>query len=226
MTMLTRHALLLITVLIAIPFNDQSSVAQTPAAQTQVEIRRVKTPIVLAKTALRPADLAPTRPESIKQLAGGSVCYPNVGCHSQNMVATVDPQATDAALDALRNGGNAIDAAIAACLTLGVVDGYNSGIGGGCFILIHTADSKMHAIDGRETAPAAAHRDFYRDKKTAEMNSEESRLGPKSVAVPGALKAFEQAIDQFGELDLPELLLPAAQIAEEGFAVSEVYYRR
>ena len=70
-----------------------------------------------------------------------------------NMVATVNPVATDAGVAALDAGGNAVDAAIASALTLGVVDGFNSGIGGGCFILIHTADGKVIAIDGRETAP-------------------------------------------------------------------------
>jgi gamma-glutamyltranspeptidase/glutathione hydrolase len=109
-----------------------------------------------------------------------------------------------------------------------VVDGYNSGIGGGCFILIRTADGKFHAIDGRETAPAAAHRNFYRDqeKQSGKVNSEASRLGPKAVAVPGALLAFEEAVDRFGKLSLSDLLLPAADIAEEGFAVSDVYFRR
>src|SRR4051812_27688771 len=76
------------------------------------------------------------------------------------MAATVHPLATQAAVDAAQRGGNAIDAAVAAALTLGVVDGYNSGIGGGCFLLIRTPDGKCVAIDGRETAPAAATRDM------------------------------------------------------------------
>ena len=76
----------------------------------------------------------------------------NVAQSQSSMVATVSPIATQAGLEALRDGGNAVDAAIAAALTLGVVDGYNSGIGGGCFILIHTPDGKLYAIDGRETA--------------------------------------------------------------------------
>jgi gamma-glutamyltranspeptidase/glutathione hydrolase len=68
----------------------------------------------------------------------------------QQAVATVHPLATDAALAAYTNGGNAIDAAIAAALTLGVADSHNSGIGGGCFILIHAADveGKCEGIDG------------------------------------------------------------------------------
>ena len=224
------HVLLLFALLIVVPFTGRPAVAQIFAPRSGVQIRKTKTPIVPVKATLRSAssgiDVAPATPDSIKRLPSQTDFYPNVGVHSQNMVATVDPQATDAGLDVLRNGGNAIDAAIAACLTLGVVDGYNSGIGGGCFILIRTADGQLHAIDGRETAPAAAHQDFYRDKQTAEVNSEESRLGPKAVAVPGALKAFEEAVDRFGRRSLSELLLPAAKIAEEGFAVSDVYYRR
>src|SRR5688572_30775146 len=69
-------------------------------------------------------------------------------------VATVHPLATDAALAAMKNGGNAIDATVAAALTLGVVDGHNSGIGGGCFLLLRTDRGSIVAIDGRETAPA------------------------------------------------------------------------
>src|SRR5436190_227998 len=79
----------------------------------------------------------------------------------QGAAATVHPLATEAALEAIRNGGNAIDAAVAAALTLGVVDGQNSGLGGGCFFLVRLADGSMAAIDGRETAPAAATRDMF-----------------------------------------------------------------
>src|SRR3954451_1059547 len=78
-----------------------------------------------------------------------------------SMVATVNPLATDAAVKVLQDGGNAIDAAVAAGLTLGVVDGHNSGIGGGCFMLIRLADGRVFALDGREMAPAAATRDMY-----------------------------------------------------------------
>ena len=76
-------------------------------------------------------------------------------------MATVDPLATDAAIAAMRKGGNAIDGAVAAGLTLGVVNGYNSGIGGGCFMVIRLANGKFVVIDGREMAPAAARRDMY-----------------------------------------------------------------
>ena len=67
------------------------------------------------------------------------------------MVASVHPIATDAGMAAFQAGGNAVDAAVATALMLGVVDGHNSGIGGGCFVLIRSADGQVHAIDGRET---------------------------------------------------------------------------
>src|SRR4051812_23528848 len=76
-------------------------------------------------------------------------------------VATVHPLATRAGLDAIDRGGNAVDAAVSAALMLGVVDGHNSGIGGGCFMLIRTARGEIIAFDGREVAPAAATRDMF-----------------------------------------------------------------
>ena len=78
---------------------------------------------------------------------------------TENMVASVHPLATDRGLQAFKMGGNAVDAAVSTALMLGVVDGFNSGIGGGCFVLIRTSDGQIIAIDGREMAPAAAHRE-------------------------------------------------------------------
>src|SRR5262245_42593611 len=84
----------------------------------------------------------------------------------RGIVATGRPLATQAALAAMQRGGNAVDAAVAAGLTLGVVDGSNSGIGGSCFLLIRTAAGEYVAIDGRETAPMAATPEmFLRDGK-------------------------------------------------------------
>src|SRR5580658_5394059 len=76
-------------------------------------------------------------------------------------VATVDRIASQAGIDAMKRGGNAVDAAIAAALALGVVNSYNSGIGGGCFILIRSAKGELACIDGREMAPAAATPEMY-----------------------------------------------------------------
>lgn len=140
------------------------------------------------------------------------------------VVATVHPLASEAAMDAMKRGGNAVDAAVAAGLTLGVVDGFNSGIGGGCFLLIHLPDGEFVAIDGRETAPALATSDMYlRDGKG---DTRLSQVGPLASGVPGALKAYAEANRRFGKLPLADLLLPAAKIAKEGFVVDEAYYRR
>ncbi len=158
-----------------------------------------------------------------------TVCFPNSvqaftdepATAKNGMVATVNPLATDAGVQALRDGGNAIDAAIAAGLTLGVVDNFNSGIGGGCFILIHTADGNIYAIDGRETAPAAAHRDMY--LKDGKPDTSLSQLGALASGVPGAIAAYEKALQLAGQKSLKELILPAAKIATKGFKVDRVY---
>ena len=137
---------------------------------------------------------------------------------------TVHPLATKAAMNAFERGGNAVDAVVAAALTLGVVDGFNSGIGGGCFMLIHKPNGRFVAIDGRETAPAAASRDMYlRDGKA---NPELSRTGALAIGVPGALAAYDLAIRQHGKLSLAEHLSQAATIAEQGFALDRSYLDR
>ncbi len=148
---------------------------------------------------------------------------PSAATSAKSMVVTVHPLATDAGIAVLKSRGNAIDAAVAAALTLGVVDGHNSGIGGGCFILIRTYDGRLIAIDGREMAPAKARPNLYvRDGK---IDPDASQTGSLAVAVPGALLAYEYARKEYGRKPLKELLLPAAQIAETGFAIDRIYAR-
>lgn len=143
---------------------------------------------------------------------------------THGMVATVHPLATDAAVATLGKGGNAVDAAVAAALTLGVVDSHNSGIGGGCFILIRKAGGKLLAIDGRETAAAKAHRDMYlRDGKPQPALS---KTGALASAVPGALAAYKLALQKGGKLPLRDLLLPAAETAEKGFTIDGAFAKR
>jgi gamma-glutamyltranspeptidase/glutathione hydrolase len=139
---------------------------------------------------------------------------------TRGMVASGHPLATRAALAVLQDGGNAIDAAVAAGLTLGVVDSHNSGIGGGCFMLIRTHTGQLVAIDGREAAPAAATRDlFVRNGKPA---PELSQTGPLASGVPGELAAFDYALRHYGRKSLKELLLPAADLAEQGTPLASI----
>ncbi len=139
-------------------------------------------------------------------------------------IAAVSPLATQAGVDAVKNGGNAVDAAIACALTLGVVDGHNSGIGGGCFIVIRAADGTATTIDGREMAPAKASRDMY--VIDGKLDDEASKTGALASGVPGALAAYDLALQKHGKLKLAALLRPAADLAEKGFPIDEVYARK
>jgi gamma-glutamyltranspeptidase/glutathione hydrolase len=139
-------------------------------------------------------------------------------------IASVHPLATDAGINALKAGGNAVDAAIATAITLGVVDGHNSGLGGGCFILIRAADGTVTAIDGREKAPALATRDKF--LKEGKVDNEASKTGALASGVSGALAAYDLSLKKHGRLKLADLLLPAAVIAEKGFAIDEVDARK
>ena len=139
----------------------------------------------------------------------------------QDMVASVHPLATAAGIAAFEAGGNAIDAAISTALTLGVVDNFNSGIGGGCFILIRTPKGELIAIDGREMAPAAAHRDMYlRDGKP---DPSLSQTGALAIGIPGALAAYHEAVSQFGRSRFSDLLVSGIDAAADGFVVSKAY---
>jgi gamma-glutamyltranspeptidase/glutathione hydrolase len=142
----------------------------------------------------------------------------------RGMVATAHPLATAAGIEALNKGGNAIDAAVAAALTLGAVDGADCGLGGGCLMLIRLADGSIVAIDGRETAPAAATAEMFvrHGKAVAAL----SRTGALAAGVPGALAVCDYAVAHYGKLRLAEHLLPAARRAEDGFVIGRAYAAR
>lgn len=140
------------------------------------------------------------------------------------MVATVHPIASEAAIAAFERGGNAIDAAAAASVMLSVVDGFNSGIGGGCLALVRSASGKVHAIDGREKAPGLAKPEmFYRDGKP---DSKLSQVGPLAAGVPGLLAALGRMVDTHGKIDFSDALLGAADVASDGFVLDANYVRR
>jgi gamma-glutamyltranspeptidase / glutathione hydrolase len=145
--------------------------------------------------------------------------------HGQKaVVASGHPIATQAGMDAFRRGGNAIDAAIAIGLTLGVVDGSNSGIGGGCVMTVRLANGKTVAIDGREFAPSAATRDMY--VRNGQVQPQLSRFGALSPAVPGALMAYGYVSTAFGRLPFSSHMQAAAAIAEAGFVIDTNYAQR
>lgn len=138
----------------------------------------------------------------------------------QGMVAAAEQQAAQVGLDILREGGNAIDAAVATGFALAVTLPRAGNIGGGGFMLIHEAQSgETFALDYRETAPAAAHRDMFLND-AGEADPELSRYSAKAVGVPGTVAGLLEAHKRFGTLPLYRLVSPAIKLAEEGFLVS------
>ncbi|MFT7561526.1 MAG: gamma-glutamyltranspeptidase/glutathione hydrolase [Flavobacteriales bacterium] len=150
--------------------------------------------------------------------------YAAVTPDNKAAVATVNPIATNIGLDVYKNGGNAVDAAFAIAFALGVVDSHNSGIGGGCFIVAHLADGTVVAIDGREMAPSAAHRDMY--LRDGVYDPKMSRLGPLAVGVPGSVAALYELLDMAGTMSPAALIEPSAIIADRGFAIDAVLAKR
>lgn len=145
--------------------------------------------------------------------------YAQVSADGTVAVATVSPYATDIAMNIVAKGGNAIDAAIAATFALGVVDGHNSGIGGGCFVLVRLADGRVLAIDGREMAPAAATRDMF--MVDGKADPELSRTGALAAGVPGSVMALDKLSQMGAKLRWRDMVLPSAELADKGFVVSQ-----
>jgi len=137
---------------------------------------------------------------------------------SHGMVATSMPAATLTALDVLRSGGNALDAAVAAVAVLCVIEPQSTGIGGDCFCLYAPAGAgKVIALNGSGRAPGAATIDWYeRHRITALENT-----SAHSVTVPGAVNAWETLLAAHGRKDLHELLQPAIGYADDGWPVHQ-----
>jgi gamma-glutamyltranspeptidase/glutathione hydrolase len=136
--------------------------------------------------------------------------------------ASVDVLGTQAAIDVLRAGGNAVDAAVAAAAVLGVVEPYSCGIGGGGFMVIRTADGRVTTIDGRETAPAAMHPQSFWENR-APLSFTAARWSGLSAGVPGTVRSWDEALRKYGTMSLAELLEPATEVARDGFEVDAVF---
>ncbi|MDP2164064.1 MAG: gamma-glutamyltransferase family protein [Hydrogenophaga sp.] len=134
-------------------------------------------------------------------------------------VAAANPLASQAGAQVLRQGGSAVDAAIAVQMVLTLVEPQSSGIGGGAFLLHHDG-RRVQAFDGRETAPAAAEPTLFLDQKGTPLPFMEALVGGRSVGTPGAVAMLAQAHHQHGKLPWASLFEPAIGLAEDGFAVS------
>ena len=160
---------------------------------------------VLAFASATPAAEAPPR-EPVAVGTGGAA-------------ASVDPLATQAAIDVVRSGGNAVDAAVAAAGVLGVTEPFSAGIGGGGFMVIRTSGGQVTTIDGRETAPAAMQPDTF-----SGLSFGEARWSGLSVGVPGTVRGWDEALRKYGTMSLGDVLQAGIAVAREGFEVDQVFF--
>jgi gamma-glutamyltranspeptidase / glutathione hydrolase len=142
---------------------------------------------------------------------------------SGGAAATVDVLATEAAVDALRAGANAVDAAVVAAGVLGVTEPFSCGIGGGGFMIIRTADGDVTTIDGRETAPGAMRPDSFWEGG-APLAFSDARWSGLSAGVPGTVRSWDEALRRFGTMTLREALQPAIVVARAGFVVDQTFF--
>jgi gamma-glutamyltranspeptidase/glutathione hydrolase len=163
---------------------------------------------------------------------------PNVGCGPtateqprrraqvtpRQMVVSAHPAATRAALETLRRGGNATDAAVVAAFVLAVVEPYSSGLGGGGFALSYDVKTtRVASLDFRERAPLKAHAKMYLDP--ALRGKKPSRIGALAVGTPGMVAGMAALVKRSGSWPWKRLLEPARRLAQNGFPVFPLYRR-
>ncbi len=155
------------------------------------------------------ADVAPSGPPTSVGTGGAA--------------ASVETLATQGAIDTLKAGGNAVDAAVAAAGVLGVTEPFSCGIGGGGFMVIRTVNGKVTTIDGRETAPVAMTPTSFWENG-APLPFSAARWSGLSVGVPGTLETWERALHKYGTMKLAEVLQPGIKVAKDGFVVDKTFF--
>jgi gamma-glutamyltranspeptidase/glutathione hydrolase len=153
--------------------------------------------------------------------AGSAHAAPTATGHG-GAAATVDRLATDAAIRALRDGANAVDAAVAAAGVLGVVEPYSCGIGGGGFMVIRTPRGRVTTIDSRELSPAAMTPTSFIEGGEP-LGLFPARYSGLSAGVPGTVRGWSEALRRYGTWSLRRALGPGAAVARRGFEVDETF---
>jgi gamma-glutamyltranspeptidase/glutathione hydrolase len=177
---------------------------------------------------LTAARAAPPGPTAQALAAQGSATEPPrnpVAVGYGGAVASVNPYATQAGIDVLKHGGNAVDAAVATAAALGVVEPYSSGIGGGGFFAFYDAKTgKVSTLDGRETGPASMTGSFFIDPATGKpLAFADAVNSGLSVGTPGTLMTWQQALDKWGTIPMSKALQGGIGIARDGFVVSPTF---
>ena len=137
------------------------------------------------------------------------------------LVVAANPLAAQAGAAIIREGGSAVDAAVAVQMVLNLVEPQSSGIGGGAFLIGYdSAAGELYGLDGRETAPAATRPELFLDAAGQPLAFYDAVIGGRSVGVPGALRLWQAAHRKAGKLPWARLLQPAIALAEQGFEIS------
>jgi gamma-glutamyltranspeptidase/glutathione hydrolase len=153
----------------------------------------------------------------------GSGTGPPTSIGTGGAAASVEKLATQAGIDILRRGGNAVDAAVATAAVLGVTEPFSCGVGGGGFMVVRSANGSVTTIDGRETAPAAMHpTSFWENGIPLPFN--DARYSGLSVGVPGTVETWVDALDKFGTMSLAEVFAPAIHVARHGYVIDQVWF--
>ena len=160
----------------------------------------------------------------LNPLASFAVSKTPLATGTGGAVATISEPATKAAMHILNQGGNAIDAAVAAAASLGVTDPFSCGIGGGGFMLIYLAkENRFITIDHRETAPRNFSPSiFLKDGKEIQFDTAVS--SGMAVGVPGTVRGWHEALSRYGTMNFKQVLAPAIVTAEQGFAISANFH--
>jgi gamma-glutamyltranspeptidase/glutathione hydrolase len=178
-------------------------------------------PVLVALALLLAQNAAPQTSLKSSEHPATTKAWPQQAVRSMHgMVATDEELGSQAGVEILKRGGNAVDAAVAVAFALAVVEPAAGNLGGGGFMLIRLADGKTTFLDYRETAPAKATRDMYIGKD-GKLDEEASVIGYRSVAVPGTVAGLELALKTYGSMKLADTMAPAIRLADQGFRISD-----
>ena len=170
--------------------------------------------------------LAPSVVKAADRVTGEVFAMRSPVLATSAMAATSQPLATQVALEVMKSGGNAIDAAIAANALLGLVEPTGNGIGGDLFAIVwHAETEKLYGLNASGRSPQSLSRQWFIDRGYTRIPSH----GPLPVSVPGTVDGWYMLHDRFGRLPMPQLLQPTIDYAEKGFPVSQLiayYWKR
>lgn len=186
--------------------------------RTAGRLRQLSWAMLMSFTVVQGAAAAPASAPPISYGVDSDTFHPVKAQHG--MVASVDAMATQVGVDILRQGGNAVDAAIAVGFALAVTHPQAGNLGGGGFMLLRTASGRTAAIDFREMAPARASRDMFLDKQ-GNADSKLSLTSHLASGTPGTVAGFALAAKKYGTLPLRTLLAPAIKLARDGIIVND-----